>query len=362
MKCYRTLDRYISKELAGPFLFGVMAFSLIMVAGGLLFKLADLIIERGVSLAVAGRLFVYELPGVVVLTLPMSCLLGALLGFGAMSTNSEVVALKASGISFWRMNWPVIFWAVIISILSLILNETLVPLGQRAAENVMTFEVAKQKPVLIKQEVFLQAPGGRVVYVGKLDPSSGSMSNVIVQELASGKLTRITVAPNGQWVSGIWYLTDGDVYEMKEPDGVAHLFHFAKQELPISLTPRQIANTSVKPDDLSVSDLYRYIAAMKMQGKDISALWVKFHFKLAVPWACVILSLIGTSLGVSHQRHGNRSVGFGQSILIVFLYYVLMSVGKSLGQANALPPVVAGWLPNIIFLVAAVFLIRRADR
>lgn len=369
MKPFRsTLDRFIIKELMGPFLFGVMAFTLIMVAGGLLFKLTDLIIEKGVSLSVVGRLFIYELPSVVVLTLPMSCLLAALLGFSKMSANSEIVALKAAGVSFSRISRPVLVAAFGITILSLALNETVVPLSKIAAQNVMRYEVVREKPALLKEQVFLRSSGlsseelRRIVYINKLYARSGTMEGLVVQEFKGADLVRLTTARKGTWIDGIWYLDDGDVFEVKNRNAVELTLHFKRQVLPIRLTPQQISRSTAKPDDMSCFELIKYIEILKAQGKSVEPLWVAFYLRLAVPWACVILALIGATLGVRPIRKGSASVGFGQSILIVFVYYVVMSMGRSLGQAGHIPPLLGAWLPNLLFFGGALLLARRADR
>ena len=119
------LDRFVLGQMLAPFLFGIMSFTVILVAGNLLFRLADLVIQRGVPLWTVVRLFIYSLPGVVVLTIPMGCLLSALLGFGGMSANSELVALKASGISFGRIVRPAVAAAAAMSLLAFALNETI---------------------------------------------------------------------------------------------------------------------------------------------------------------------------------------------------------------------------------------------
>ena len=367
MKSFRILYRLIVKELMGPFLFGVMAFTLIMVAGGLLFQLADLIIERGVSFSVAGRLFLYQLPSVVVLTLPMSCLLASLLGFSKMSSNSEIVALKAAGVSFSRISRPVLISSIFVTLFAFAINETLVPMGKIAAQNVMRYEIAREKPALLKQQVFLkssQSSDGiqRIVYINKLYARTGSMEDVVVQEFQGSRLVRLTTAEKGNWVDGIWYLHDGDVFEVKGKSQVELTMHFQQQKLPIPLTPQQIASSTIDPDDLSCVELLKYIEVMKAQGKNLDPLWISFHLRLAVPCACVILSLIGASLGVRPMRKGGASVGFGQSILIVFIYYVFMSMGRSFGQTGYIPPLLGAWMPNIFFFFCAFLLARRADR
>ncbi|HAA48040.1 MAG TPA: LPS export ABC transporter permease LptG, partial [Synergistaceae bacterium] len=145
-----TLDRYVVSQTANAFIFGVLAFTVLLVAGDLLFELADLMIEQGISLWAVSRLFVYKLPGVVALTLPMASLLAALLTFGRLSSQSEIIAMKAAGIAFQRILRPVIFASVGVSVLALMMNESIVPLSNKAADNIMRFEIAREQPSLLK--------------------------------------------------------------------------------------------------------------------------------------------------------------------------------------------------------------------
>ena len=165
----RALDRFILGELKGPFFFGIMSFTIILIAGSLLFQIADLVIQRGVSIGVVLRLFFYYLPRLVAYTIPMSCLLAALLGFGKLSANSELVALKSAGLSFKRIIRPVIIATFFVSVAAFFVNETLVPLSERAAANVMMYEVFKESPPLFKEKIFLKEEGDgtlkRVIYI-----------------------------------------------------------------------------------------------------------------------------------------------------------------------------------------------------
>lgn len=360
----KTLDRYVLREIRGPFFFGVLAFTLIMVAGGLLFKLADLIIEQGVPLGVAFRLFVYQLPSVVVLTLPMSCLLGCLLGFGSLAANSEITALKASGLSFGRIVRPVVWTALIVALLVFLMGETLVPLGARAVQNVMTRELVAARPALLQQGVFLRTPvggGDDMLYIERLDSSKGEMSGVVLQHLEKAKLTQVTTAERGLWRDGRWDLYNGRVFDLT-PEGKVNLrMTFQTQSLTLGLTPRQLAKTTEDPDDMSVVRLGEYISLLEKQGQAVQALKVTWHLKFALPLSCLFLALVGATVGAGGHRRGGASVGFGQSVLIVFVYYLVMTLARSLGGAGKMPPLLAAWLPNLLFALAAFWLVRRAD-
>ena len=359
------LDRFIVTQMGNSSIFGVLVFSVLLVAGDLLFQIANLMIDKGVSLGVVARLFIYKLPEVVVMTLPMASLLSALLTFGRLSSQSEIVALRAAGISFRRIVRPVLAASVLVSLGAILLNETIVPLSNRAADNIMRYEIARERPTLLREKVFLRDEGGgelrRIIYISRLRQNLGTMEDIVVQEFEDGTMSRIITASRGTWRGGEWWLEDGKTFEVLKDRTVKLLFAFARQKLPLDLAPAEVAQTSQRPAEMSAYQLWRHISVMNKQGANLAPLKVLFHLKLAVPWACVILAVLGASLGVGHHRSG-AGVGLALSVLIVFAYYVLMSFSRSFGEAGYLPPIIAAWAPNLVFLIIAGYLVRIADR
>lgn len=359
-----TLDRYIVSQTANAFVFGVLAFTVLLVAGDLLFEIANLVIERGVSLWAVSRLFIYKLPGVIVLTLPMASLLAALLTFGRLSSQSEIIAMKAAGIAFQRILRPVIAASVAVSFFAILMNESIVPLSNKAADNILRFEIAGEQPSLVKEQIFLRDERGgqlnRVIYVGKLLQNKGEMQDILIQDFEKGALSRITNAERGYWRENRWFIENGKTFEVSRDGKVNLLFSFDTQELPRLLEPGKIARASRDPDEMSALELREYIRIMERQGANTDPLRVMFHLKLSLPWACVILALLGSSLGVRPHRTGS-GVGLAVSVMVVFIYYVLMSFFKSFGEAGYLPPLVAAWMPNALFFAYAVRLAFRAN-
>ena len=359
------LDRFILGQMAASFLFGIMSFTVILIAGSLLFRLADLVIQRGVAMSLVLRLFVYSLPGVVVLTIPMSCLLASLLGFGNMSANSELVALKSAGISFGRIVRPLVVSCVFISIFSFALNETIVPLSQRAAANLMRYQIYRQSPPVSKDNVFIRDVSdgvlNRIVYIKKVLPRSGEMNDILVQEFENGNVRRLISAPRGSWVDGMWWLHDGQVLEVRDDGLVEMLFRFDRQRLSLDTQPSGIDADAADPDEMNLKELYLTMQSARKQGNDVSALAMLFYLRIAVPWASVVLVLVGAAVGSRPQR-SSSGMGLGLSVVIVFCYYVIMSLCKSLGENNFMPGLVAAWVPNAVFLAVGVGLIRRANR
>lgn len=362
---FTALDRFIFRELVGPFFFGLMSFTIIMVAGGLLFRIADLVIKNGVSLGIVVRLFLYYLPRMAATAIPMSCLLAALLGFNKLSANSELVALKSSGISFTRIMKPVIIMAFLVSTGAFFINETLVPVSERAAANVMVYEVYKKSAPVFKEKVFLKEESGgslkRVIYVNRMDIKDGKMSDVVVQEFENGLLSRLVSAKKGEWIDGSWWLEDGKVFEITKDNDVSVLFTFDKQALQLNLSPEEASRTSRTPDEMTMKELFQEINMMRQKGMDVSKLVMILNLRFSVPWACLVLAIVGAAVGSRPQR-SSSGMGLGLSVIIVFVYYIILSFTQSLGDAGYLHPIFAAWIANIVFLIIGAGLTLRANR
>ena len=278
--------------------------------------------------------------------------------------RSPLVALKAAGIPFHRILRPVFLASILVGIGALVGNETVVPFSNRAAENLMKFEVMREKPTMLKEKVFLREESRgvlqRVIYLDQLKASEGTMKDVIIQEFEGGRLRRISLADRGVWGDGEWWLEDGQVFEVTPEGKVNPMFSFERQKLQLDLTPGQVEKASRKPSEMSSSELLVQIALLSKEGRNLAPLKVMFHLRMALPWASVVLAVLGASLGVRSSRAG-PGIGFGLSVLIVFAYYVTMSFSRALGEAGYLVPVIAAWIPNITFLLVGGYFARRAN-
>lgn len=368
----RLTSRLILDAVSGPFFFGILIFTLIFVAGDLLFQAARLIIERGVAFGVVVRLFFYRLPEVMILTLPMSSLLASLLGMSTLASGSELIALKSLGVPFKRILRPIIFASFIVSIVAISLNETLVPMTSVAADRLMRYEIMKNQTAAVQEKVFLRNEEHgelkRVLYIDQLNTKDGVMSGVIIHEFEEGRMARTLTAQRGIWqkgesdIDGQWWIEDGRLYDVKQDGEVGLLLKFERQKLALNLSPEQLQRSTRRPSDMSAHELWSYIRQADSVGTNLSRLWVMFHLKLAVPWACIIMAVLGAGFGAMQKGRGRSGVGFGISVVIVFAYYVVMSMCRALGEAGTIPALLAGWIPNLIFFAVALFFALRVDK
>ena len=134
-----------------------------------------------------------------------------------------------------------------------------------------------------------------------MDTRKGILKDVMVHEFEGGRLVRTSVAQQGVWKDGQWWIEDGRVYDVNSRGDINLLFRFERQRLALNLSPEQIQRSTRRPVDMSAHELWAYIRQASMIGSDLSKLWVMFHLKLAVPWACVIMAVLGAGFGASCQ-------------------------------------------------------------
>ncbi|NLB74025.1 MAG: YjgP/YjgQ family permease [Firmicutes bacterium] len=347
MKC---LERYTYKELLGPVLFSVIAFTLIFVAADLLFMLARLLVDGSVGLGTVVRLFILGLPRIVALALPMSTLLGILLCYSTLSASSEIVAMRAAGLSLVRIMAPALIVALAVSGVAFAFNEKVVPRANRRFEEIMWELGRRSSPHVQKNLVLKEFERGtlaRLVFADTYDATREQFRRVTVQEFEGGKLIRITEAQLAKWDNAAWLFEDGISYNVVDGDRVVSV-RFARQEGRIAYTPKEVARGALSPDEMSASELREYISRLKQQGADVTKLLVEYYLKFAIPFASLVFGLVAAPLGITTHR-ASTSRGFGMSILIIFVYYVIMSLSCALAERGSMSPMLGAWFSNILF-------------
>lgn len=346
----KTLDRYIVKELFDPFLFGLGAFTAILSASMILFDLVRAVVVRGMPLFIAAQIFVYRLPATAVYIFPMATLLAALLSFARLSSQSEIVAFKAGGVSLYRIMAPVLVFGLAISLVTLLFYEVVVPKSNLAATNLMVQTQARKSPKIQKNVLIPEIEQDqlkRMYFAGRLH--GDMMEDVVVQEFSNGKLSQIINAKEAKWDKdkNTWLFKDGIIYLLSESGEYRHLIKFKEQYMTIKYTPADFYMGERKPEEMNMFELQKFIALKKKMGEDIIDLQIQYFLKGAVPFSCLVFALLGAPLGLSPQR-SSSSIGLGLSVLIVFFYYFLTFVSMAIGELRIISPIASAWLPNIL--------------
>ena len=359
----RIVDKYILKEFLGPFLFGVAAFTAIFVGSDTLMKIAEYITKYGASTISVIKIFGLALPQIIVYTFPMAVLLGALMCFSRLSGSSELIVMRTSGQSFFRLATPVLLIALVISFIAVAFNEFVVPWSNLQYQQVVNMEIRKNiNPGVTNHVVLRDVQDGKIIhllYARKYEPDTKTLSNITIQEFQNEKVVRVEHAPEATWDNGKWVMKDGVVYDLND-EGVDRMIHFSNQVINYAQAPDQIQKEQKREDQMTVRELLQQKKAFESAHADTSNLVMEINRRFSLPLASFIFALIGAPLGAQKQR-SSSSVGFGISVVIIFIYYATMTFAGSLGRGHIIAPSLAVWIPNIIALFAGFYLIRRAS-
>ncbi len=361
----RILDKYVIKELLGVFVFGIFAFSSVFIGSNTLFRIAQYMSQYGASLQSVIRMFVYSLPGIVILTFPMSMLLAALLTFGRLSASSEITAMKSGGITFYRIAAPVFVVAFFISIFSLVFNEHVVPKANEAYTRVVEYEIKGNTVPKTQDHIVLKEFSGgeisRLTYARRFNAETKEMERLTIEEFEHGQAVRMQSAEKAVWNGDTWTMHDGVIHEISSVGAVQRTMRFGSQILPIRQAPDKIVKEQKHLDEMTIRELRYQIQALELQHVDTNRVKSELYQRYTIPFASLVFALIAVPLGLQPNRTSS-SIGFGLSVVIILVYYTVMTISTTLGKGGSIPPVVGAWMPNVLGTMIGVYLMHKAAR
>ena len=359
----RLLDRYVLKELLYPFVFGIAAFSSIFIASTMLFKITQYITRYGAPMETIARLFMYNMPEIINYTFPMSMLLAALMAFGKLSGSSEITAMKAGGVSYYRIVAPVLVVGFIVSMFSVVWAEKVVPASKHEAGRILNEEIKQNSKPSSQNHIVIKTISGktqRVTYANKFDEKEGKMTDITIEEFENGNIARIQTAHEGFWENGSWRIVDGNVFALNDKEGVTSTAKFTEQVIPLNFSPKQISWEQKDPEEMTIAELREYIGMLEAQQSPTNRQWCEIFMRINIPLASFFFAMIGACLGTQKQRTSS-SIGLGISIIVIFIYYAVMAFTSGLGKGGAMPPFLACTLPNILCLGIGVYLMKKKN-
>jgi len=364
----RIINRYILREVLVPFGLGLAVFTLILLIARIL-KLVEMVVNRGVPLLDVLKLFSYILPAFLEVTVPMAVLLAVIVAFGRLSSDSEIVALKTSGISLYQLTRPVALFAFVIYLVALALSLYARPWGNSLLRNGL-YEIAKTRASAgIKEKIFTDDFSGLVIYVDRIEPPGNTLRGILISDTRDPTQRNTVFAEVGLLVPNeaahvlVLRLLGGTIHAFYPQDRSYHRTEFSIYDITLDLNTAlaKLQPREKDPSEMMLPELRAAIAAKQVAGQPANSEAVEVQRKFSIPFACLAFAAIAVPLGIRPSRSA-RSRGFTMSLAIIFGYYVLLSMGESLGERGVLPAVVALWIPNILLTALALVLFVRAAR
>jgi lipopolysaccharide export system permease protein len=346
----------------------LLFFTFIFIVGHLV-KIADLVINKGVNFLDVFRIIILLIPRLFSYTLPTATITAILLVFGTMASNYEIVAMKASGINIFKVIIPVFLISIFLSIISLIMNDQILPKTHFAYRKAVKNILVKQPLAYIEAGRFIKEFNDYVIFVREID--GNELKNITIYIPQEGQPTRTVLAERGEIITDpvkktiSMRLYNGTTDE-PDPDnpGVFNKVDFRMTELP-PLHVGETGRLGKKTKDMTIDEL---VHEMKIdtgniadQTHLINKLKAEIHYKIAFSFAPFVFALVGLPLALITRR-GDVLISFLLSMIVITTYYVSFAFAKTIAVQGVILPSIALWIPNVLFIAIGIFLIIKVVR
>ncbi len=353
------LDKYIFKEFTKIFVLILISLSgLYLIVD--FFERIRMFLSNHASLGQMASYFFLTLPMIVSQMMPITVLLSALLSFGILSKNSEITAMKANGISLYRISLPILVTSFVICLATFFLSEFITPQTNQMAKYVKFVEVQKREKIgsFKQNEIWYRGTGG-IYNFSMFDPETNTLKGIRIHLLDKEmKLLRRIDAKEAVWKDGKWLFKDLLVTNFSK-EGIPSIEKIKSTIIDLSETPSDFTAVQRDTEEMGLIELRRFIKKIGSEGYDTVQYRTDMHGKIAFPLVSVILAIVGVSFSLKLERSGGIAQSIGLGIIIGFSYWIVFAFAVSLGRAGTLPPLIAAWAANIILGVLATIMFMR---
>lgn len=353
-----TLDKYILKQFIEIFILGVVIFTAIIFASDAFITLIKQISLYGIPFNIALMMIMLNIPAVIVMTIPMGALFATVMTLNKLCLSSEITVMRACSIGLNRIAKPIFIFAIIMTILSFFINETIVPAMNTQSRTLALWALGQKNIPNGKQNfTFKELQDGNILkklfFIQKCE--NDELKNIIVLDLSNKNTIQIIQSKNGSTSPEGWNFNNGAVYTIENNQKILNTTWFENSIADFGLDLKEEMD---KQDvtQYNVIALYKTIRKKQNIEEDILTQFkIQFFDKFALPFTTMVFVLIGVPLAITPPRvRYNR--GFLFSILIIFLYYLIRALSLSFGETNAISPYFAAWAPNIVLAILGGFL------
>jgi lipopolysaccharide export system permease protein len=358
------LDRYIVGELVGPFLFGI-AVVILLFEGSLLFPLINVIVEKHVPLMQVARLLLLKVPWLVVWAAPVAMLFASALAVNRMGRDNEITCMRAAGLSLRRIFAPIMAAGLAVSVLSFLVGERVVPVAERAAARIEATIWMTQSMPEIEPDIFFRTEN-LCFYVGAVQRKVGSrdvqVQNVLIYTLPDGStpFPQLITAKYGESRGLQWVFRDGWIITLDAKGMAKSQLGFTVHHKNLQHAVQDLWAGQQQSQAMTLRELKQQMEQFSHGGLPVSSMAVDYHLRLSIPLSCLIFALVSAPLSLRFAKAGGFA-GLLLSVVLGFLYYNTIFLGKILGTQEVLPAALAGWLQNILFGAIGLFLILRGE-
>jgi lipopolysaccharide export system permease protein len=356
----RILSRYIAREFLKLLSLWSTSFFLIFFVVELFERINTIIINKA-PLYLILEYFLYQIPPFLMQTLPFATLLAALITLGVLARNNEVVAMKAHGVSTYRIMFPLLALAAAVTALIFLCNETLVPYAARKATYIWSVKIKKEEERAFFQLDKIWYRGENNIYnIRLLEPKQNILKGVTIYHFDGAFNLRQRIdASEARWNGSGWTFYQVAIRDFP-PTGEVQTQIYDEKDIPIPEKPEDFEKGMQDPNEMTYRELKEYVEQLRADGYDTTRYIVDLHKKLSFPFLTLIMVLMGCplALAASQGRGGGIAQGVGISIVIGFIYWLAFAISIAMGHSGTFPPFIAAWAPNALFGLIGGFILE----
>jgi len=353
----KLIDRYLTREILGPFGVALLTF-VVLITGHILFTVVQVIVEHGVPLPNIAKFLALQIPRAVVLALPVSTLLGCSLGLNRLASERELTALRTAGISLPRIMRPALLLGLVAVVAAFLINEYAVPWANGEAKRMLHQIVLSQRTLVFRPGKFTEASPDIHFFVEQVDRGQNLLKGVYFFVNQQGDFPVLFQARQARFTPRVLQATD------------ARFYHLDKKG---NLTWATMASADVNVGSLLSGAAPQFSSTETMRFGELIEKWqqreqqqaghgrrfaVEIHWRIALAFSCLVFALLAGAM-TQYFSTSQQLAGVLITLLVVFVYYVLMLWLRMLGNAGSLPPVISGWLLNGTIVAASLLTIWR---
>jgi len=354
------LDRYILKEFTKLLILIVVSLMCLYLIVDF-FERIRMFLSNHATIYQILSYFSFTVPTILSQMIPVGILLSSLLTFGLLSKNSEITAMKANGVSLYRIALPVIIFSIVVSGFTFLLSEFITPYTNQKAKFIKLIEVQKREKLgsFKNNQIWYRGKNG-IYNFSMFDPGTGTLKGIRISYLDKNMAVKMRIdAKEAKWKDGKWTFHDLLITTFPKDD-FPNLKFRKSSIIDLPEKPSDFMIVQKNADEMGYWDLKKFIQKIQSEGYDATRYLADMHGKIAFPFVCVILSILGLSFSLLRQeKKGGIAQSIGAGIVIGFSYWIVFAFALSLGRSGTMPPLLAAWTANILFGIAALVLLIR---
>jgi len=361
----KVIDRYIMSELAVPFLSILMIFTMLIILGNLA-NLMELLINRGAGLFNMLFLISYLIPQFLGFIIPIALFFSVIATMVRLSSDREIEALKASGISLYRIARPVFIFSLICWVLSTLIMVEVSPRAYDGFKALSLDVLHSNATIGIKPMSFNEVSDGLVIYAERVE-SDGKMRGVLLSDSRDDQHKKVIFAKKGWVMPGtkesevVFKLQDGSIHIRGDVGQEYRMVKFDDFDFRLDLSKQMAGEKTGSYRMMYVSELLDELAKNKPSTREYNSILVSLNQKFAIPFMCIVFAILGVPFGILFQRSG-KEPSYLICIMLMMVFFIVFMGGKRMGEEGIIDPAVSSWFPNILFFSIGIYLFMRVAR